>query len=220
MLFVLPANVAQGVVIGVATLFVFTLPITAPRVLWVNMVTSVALGLAISFEPHEADVMRRPHRAIDQPIVTRFGLWRILFVGAMLVLYTLAAFFWMKAQGASDHMARTAAVNAIALGRVFYLFNSQYLLSSSLSVRAQMGNPYLWYGVGGVVVFQLLFTYALPLQAVFNTETLLLSAWLWLVGGAFLFFLVVEFEKFIIRSIPALRGIVAPQRAGAVVPNI
>jgi len=41
--------------------------------LWVNMVTSVALGLVISFEPHEADVMRRPPRAVDRPIVTGFG---------------------------------------------------------------------------------------------------------------------------------------------------
>lgn len=44
-----------------------TLPITAPQVLWVNMVTSVALGLTISFEPHKADVMRRPPRSVDRP---------------------------------------------------------------------------------------------------------------------------------------------------------
>ena len=35
------------------------MPITAPRVLWVKMVTSVALGLVMSFEPHELDVMDR-----------------------------------------------------------------------------------------------------------------------------------------------------------------
>jgi magnesium-transporting ATPase (P-type) len=219
MLFVLPTNVAQGVVIAVAILFAFTLPITAPQVLWVNMVTSVALGLTISFEPHEADVMRRPPREVDRPIVTGFGLWRILFAGAILVVYTLAAFFWMKAQGASDPMARTAAVNAITLGQVFYLFNSRYLLDSSLSVRAHMGNPYLWYGVVGVVVLQLLFTYALPLQAIFDTEALPFSAWVWLIGGAFVFFFVVELEKLIIRSIPALKGSVAPQQEGVVIPN-
>jgi magnesium-transporting ATPase (P-type) len=206
MLFLLPTNVAQGAVIAIAILFAFTLPITAPQVLWVNMVTSVALGLVISFEPHEADVMRRPPRAIDRPIVTGFGIWRILFVGAALVLYTLAAFFWMKAQGASDQMARTAAVNAITLGQVFYLLNSRYLLDSSLSVRAHTGNPYLWYGIAGVVVLQLLFTYAPPFHAVFATAALPVSAWLWLVAGALLFFLVVEVEKLMIRSIPAVRG--------------
>ncbi|BCP52202.1 cation-transporting P-type ATPase [Kaistia sp. 32K] len=205
MLFLLPTNVAQGAVIAIAILFAFTLPITAPQVLWVNMVTSVALGLAISFEPHEADVMGRPPRAIDRPIVTSFGIWRILFVGAALVIYTLVAFFWMKAQGASDPMARTVAVNAITLGQIFYLLNSRYLVDSSLSVRAHLGNPYLWYGIAAVVVLQLLFTYAPPFHAIFDTASLPLAAWLWLLVGAIIFFLVVELEKLVIRSVTALR---------------
>jgi magnesium-transporting ATPase (P-type) len=206
MLFLLPTNIAQGAVIAVAILFAFTLPVTAPQVLWVNMVTSVALGLVISFEPHEADVMQRPPRAVDRSIVTGFGIWRILFVGAALVLYTLAIFFWMRAQGASDPLARTAAVNAITMGQAVYLFNSRYLLDSSLSLRAHMGNRYLWYGVGGVVVLQLLFTYAPPFHAIFDTAALPLAAWLWLLAGGVVFFLIVEAEKFIIRSTPALRA--------------
>jgi magnesium-transporting ATPase (P-type) len=142
--------------------------------------------------------------------VTRFGIWRILFVGAALVLYTLWAFFWVKSEGASDPMARTAAVNAITLGQVFYLFNSRYLLDSSLSLRAHMGNPYVWSGVAGVVVLQLLLTYAPPLQAVFDTEGLSLSVWVGLIGGAILFFLVVEAEKLIVRRrFPEVAGLSA-----------
>jgi magnesium-transporting ATPase (P-type) len=204
MLFLLPTNVAQGAVIAVAILFGFTLPITPPQVLWVNMVTSVALGLAISFEPHEADVMQRPPRAADSRS-SPAGVWRIPFVGGALLLYTLAAFFWMKGQGASDPSARTAAVNAITLGQVFYLLNNRYLLGSSLSVRAHVGNPYLWYGIAGVVVLQLLFTYAPPFQAIFDTEGLPFSAWLWLIFGGLIFFLVVEMEKLVIRSNSTLK---------------
>jgi len=83
-LFMLPTNVAQALVIAVAIFFGFTMPITAPQVLWVNMVTSVALGLVISFEPHELDVMNRPPRAVDRPILTGFGIWRVVFVGFLL----------------------------------------------------------------------------------------------------------------------------------------
>jgi magnesium-transporting ATPase (P-type) len=122
------------------------------------------------------------------------------------VLYTLAAFFWMKAHGASDQLARTAAVNAITLGQAYYLLNSRYLLDSSLALRAHMGNPFLWYGIAGVVVLQLLFTYASPFHAIFDTEALPLSVWLWLIVGGLVFFFVVEIEKLIIRSVPALRA--------------
>ena len=116
-LFLFPTNVAQALVIAVAIFAGFTLPITAPQVLWVNMVTSVALGLAICFEPHELDVMSRPPRAVDRPILTGFGIWRVIFVGVTLVAFTLWAFFWMKGQGASDGLARTVAVNAITIGQ-------------------------------------------------------------------------------------------------------
>ncbi len=98
-LFMLPTNVAQALVIAVAIFLGFTMPITAPQVLWVNMVTSVALGLVISFEPHELDVMQRSPRAVDRPILTGFGIWRVVFVGLALLAYTLVAFFWMKWTG-------------------------------------------------------------------------------------------------------------------------
>jgi magnesium-transporting ATPase (P-type) len=197
--------VAQGAVIAVAILFAFTLPITAPQVLWVNMVTSVALGLVISFEPHEDDVMIRPPRSIDRPIVTGFGIWRILFVGAALLFYTLWAFSMMKADGVSGGMARTAAVNAITLGQAFYLLNSRYLIDSSLTPHAHGGNTWLYWGIGAVIVLQLLFTYAPPFHAIFGDESLPLWVWPWLIGGGIVFFLAVELEKLVIRSLPTLR---------------
>jgi magnesium-transporting ATPase (P-type) len=214
MLFLLPTNVAQALVIAVAIFFSFTMPITAPQVLWVNMVTSVALGLVISFEPHEIDVMQRPPRSVDRPIVTGFGVWRIIFVGLALLAYTLLAFFWMKAQGASDELARTVAVNAITIGQVFYLLNSRYLLDSSLSPTAHMGNPYLPMGIGAVVVLQLLFTYAPPFQAMFGNESIPFWVWPYLLAGGLVFFLVVEAEKYIIRSSESLRQSVTAIEAG------
>jgi magnesium-transporting ATPase (P-type) len=214
LLFMLPTHVAQALVIAAAILFGFTLPITAPQILWVNMVTSVALGLLISFEPHETDVMRRPPRAVDRPIVTAFGLWRILFVGTALLAYTLTAFFWMKSQGASDALARTAAVNALTIGQVFYLLNSRYLLDSSLSLKAHLGNRYLPLGIVAVVILQLLFTYTPPFQALFGTEAIPLHVWPWLLAGGLVFFLVVEIEKFVIRSSGSLRRAVSAVEAG------
>jgi magnesium-transporting ATPase (P-type) len=192
MLFLLPTNVAQALVIAVAIFFGFNMPITAPQVLWVNMVTSVALGLVICFEPHEIDVMQRRPRATDRAIVTGFGIWRIIFIGLALLAYTLLAFFWMKSQGASDALARTVAVNAIT-----------------------MGNRYLPLGIVAVVILQLLFSYSPPFQAMFGNEAIPLEVWPWLLAGGLSFFLVVEAEKFVIRSSESLRAAVTTVEAGA-----
>ena len=210
----LPTNVAQALVITVAIFFGFVMPITAPQILWVNMVTSVALGLVLCFEPHELEVMLRPPRAVDRPILTGFGIWRVIFVGFALLAYTLWAFFSMKSQGASDQLARTVAVNAIIIGQIFYLFNSRYLLDSSVSLKAHLGNKYLPVGIGAVVILQLLFTYAPPLQTLFDNEAIPLYVWPWLVLGGLVFFLVVEAEKMIIRSSKSLRSAVTAVEAG------
>jgi magnesium-transporting ATPase (P-type) len=213
-LFMLPTNVAQALVITVAILLGFTMPVTAPQVLWVNMVTSVALGLVIAFEPHELDVMNRLPRAVDRSILTGFGMWRVIFVGLALLAVTLWAFFWMRSQGASDELARTVAVNMITIGQVFYLLNSRFLLDSSLSFTAHLGNRYLPLGIGAVVVLQLLFTYAPPLQAMFGNEAIPLRIWPWLLAFGLAFFFVVEAEKLVIRSSGSLRRAVTEAEAG------
>jgi magnesium-transporting ATPase (P-type) len=213
-LYMLPTNVAQALVIAVAIFIGFAMPITAPQVLWVNMVTSVALGLVISFEPHEWDVMNRPPRSVDRPILTGFGIWRVIFVGLTLLAFTLGAFFWMKSRHASDALARTVAVNAITIGQVFYLLNSRYLLDSSLSIKAHLGNRVLPLGIGAVVILQLLFTYAPPLQRLFDNEAIPRWVWPWLLAGGLVFFLVVEMEKLVIRSTGHLRSAVTAIEAG------
>jgi magnesium-transporting ATPase (P-type) len=210
-LFAFPTNVAQALVIMVAVFVGFTLPITAPQILWVNMVTSVALGLVISFEPHELDVMMRPPRETGRPFLDRFGIWRVAFVGCGLLILTLAAFFGMKGLDASDATARTAAVNALSIGQIFFLLNSRFKIESSLSLAAHTGNRYLPMGIGAVVVLQALFTYAPPFQAIFDTAPL--PAWFWplaFLGGA-VFFVIVEAEKAYIRSRRPARAAVNPR---------
>ena len=55
-------------------------------------------------------------------------------------------------------------------------------------------------GIGAVVILQLLFTYTPPFQTLFETEAIPLWVWPWLFVGGFVFFLVVEAEKLIIRT--------------------
>ncbi len=66
-----------------------------------------------------------------------------------------------------------------------------------------------------MIVLQLLFTYTTPSQAMFANEAIPLRVWPWLLAGGLLFFLVVESEKFVIRSSGALQKTVTAVEAGA-----
>jgi magnesium-transporting ATPase (P-type) len=111
------------------------------------------------------------------------------------------------------------AVNAITIGQCFFLLNSRYLIESSLSPAAHLDNPYVGLGIGAVVVLQLLFTYAPPLQALFGNEPVPAKVWPVLLAGGLVFFLVIEIEKLVIRSSSGLKAFVTGVEAGAGAPG-
>lgn len=198
-LFMLPTNGGQALTILSAIFLGLTLPVTPPQILWINMVTSITLALAISFEPHELGVMHRPPRKVDSPLLDGFGIWRIAFISILLLVFTFGTFFWLITHDASIEISRTAAVNAMIMGQVFYLINSRFLLESCFSPRALTGNKWIPIAIGGVVVLQILFTYAPFMNAIFGSAPLPLYIWGWLFFGGISFFTLVELEKILIR---------------------
>jgi magnesium-transporting ATPase (P-type) len=206
-LFMLPTNGGQALTILAAIFLGRVLPVTPTQILWINMVTSVTLALAISFEPHERDVMWRPPRRANEPLINQFGIWRIVFISVLLLVFTFGTFNWLSHHGASVELARTGAVNALILGQVFYLVNSRFLFESCLSIRALVGNPLIPAAIAGVVVLQALFNYAPFMQQIFGSESLPLWIWKWLLLGGVVFFIIVELEKILVRLVyPQVRS--------------
>jgi magnesium-transporting ATPase (P-type) len=198
--FILPTNGGQaGIIIG-AIILGSMLPITPVQILWVNMVTAVTLALALAFEPPEGAVMNRPPRAPKEPLLTRYLIWRIIFVSLILFLGTFGLFLFQRKMGASLELARTIAVNTLVVFEIFYLLNARFLLDFSLTRNGLFGNGYALAAVIGVTCFQMLFTYFPPLQHLFHTEAMSLHTWGYVVMIALSVVLLVELEKFIVRT--------------------
>ncbi len=193
--FVLPTNGGEAMVIVAAILLGQTLPITPVQILWVNMVTAITLSMALAFETAETDVMQRPPRATGEPLLNRFLLWRILFVSVLMVVGSLGFFLWEEARGASIELARTVAVNALVVGEVFYLINCRSLLASSFGRRGFARSRPVLIAVASVLLLQLLFTYASPFQKLFSTVALDLAVWWRILLFGLALFGVVEAEK-------------------------
>ncbi|MDN2580660.1 cation-transporting P-type ATPase [Aquibium sp. ELW1220] len=191
----LPTNGGEAFTIILAIGFGLTLPVTAIQILWINMVTAVALGLTLAFEPTEEGAMSRPPRRSREALLSGRLLWRILFVSALMVAGTMGIFMFALAEGHSVGMARTMAVNAIVVMEIFYLFSVRYVHGSSLTWRGVLGTPAVLTGVAVVVAAQAAFTYAPPLQAIFGSEAVGLADGLVVVGAGVLLLVIVEIEK-------------------------
>ncbi len=198
-LFILPTNGAEALVILTAVVLGLVLPLTPVQLLWVNMVTAVTLALALAFEPADPDLMQRAPRRPDAPILGGHFLWRISFVSILIGGATIGVFILERSWGVPLELARTLAVNTIVLGQVFYLFNCRFLYESSLRPKRLADNPVVWFAVAALAVFQATFVYAPFMNTWFGTAPLALRHWLVPLGVGVAVFLLVEVEKAVLR---------------------
>ncbi len=202
-LFIMPTNGGQALTIVAAILLGAALPMTPVQVLWVNMVTAVTLALALAFEPPEPGLMHRPPRSAKAPVLTPLLIWRVVFVSALLVAGTFGHYLWLMADADRSHeLARTAAINTLVIGQVFYLFNSRYILAPVTNRQGLLGSRPVLMSVAVLLALQLLFTYAPPMQALFSTTAIGAGEWLRIVVFGVLLYALVETEKAVFRKRP------------------
>jgi magnesium-transporting ATPase (P-type) len=199
----LPTSGGEALTILAALAVGLALPITPVQILWINMVTAVALGLTLAFEPTESGTMRRPPRRADQPILGRRLLWRIGFVSLLFVAGAFGIFFWAESRGLPIETGRTMVVNTMVVMEIFYLFSVRYVHGTALTIEGVLGTPAVLIGVAVVTAAQFVFTYAPFMHATFSTRPVTLTDGLAIVGVGVAMLVIVEIEKYIHRSITA-----------------
>jgi Ca2+-transporting ATPase len=206
----LPTNLGEALIILIAAVLGTTLPITPVQILWINMTTAVLLGLMLGFEPKEKDIMSRPPRPRDEPLLTFDLIMRTCFVGSLLLASGYGSFQLMLHWGTTEAAARTTAVNAIVIGELFYLFNCRSLVKPVTSVGLWT-NPWVFVGSGAMLAVQVLFVYAPFMNTLFDTAPLGVAPWALVFASGASIFALVNIEKRIRRHATG-GGVETPDR--------
>ncbi|MBW6398041.1 HAD-IC family P-type ATPase [Roseomonas sp. HJA6] len=196
----LPTNGGEALVVVAAILLGIALPMTPVQILWVNMVTAVALGLTLAFEPPERDVMARPPRPPRAALLPAVLAWRVVFVSVAMAAVVFALDTWARSRGLPAEAARSLVVNAVVAMEVGYLFAVRQSRSTGFSVEGFRGTPAIWIGVGVTAAAQLAFTYLPPLQRLFGSAGLGMPEMTMVVGAGAALLLLVEAEKVLRRK--------------------
>ncbi|MCB1889242.1 MAG: HAD-IC family P-type ATPase [Rhodocyclaceae bacterium] len=196
--FILPTNGGEALVILAAIIAGLELPITPAQVLWVNMITAVTLALALAFEPAEERVMARPPRAADAALIDGFLVWRVALVSLLLLAGSFGLYLAELARGSGVEVARTVAVNALVVGEAAYLLSARRLFGPSFSRDAIRGLGPALAAIAAVMVAQLAFSYLPLMQRVFASGAIDGTSWLRILAVGALTLAVVEAEKHVL----------------------
>ncbi|MDF2376559.1 MAG: HAD-IC family P-type ATPase, partial [Verrucomicrobiales bacterium] len=191
----LPTNAGEALTIVIALLLGMTLPITAVQILWVNLITAVTLGIALAFEPTEANTMRRAPRPRHEPLLTGGLAWHIVLVSTLFLCGVFGIYTYAIDRGYSIDLARTMAMNTLVVMEIFHLFFIRNIYGTSLTWELVRGTRMIWATVAIVTIAQFAITYLPSLQPVFKTAPVPFFDGVLIVGVGVVLLLIIETEK-------------------------
>lgn len=186
--FILPVNGGESMTILISTLLGRELPILSLQILWLNMLNSITMTVPLSFEPKSAGVMKSPPRPVNEPFLTVNRIKRILAISLYNWTLIFGMFEWVRqAPWGSIELARTMAIQALVMGRIFYLLSISQLVPSLIakfqgSKEKVSGAPALAAGIIVAVILQIIFANSEFINSVFKTAPMNLDQWLICLG--------------------------------------
>jgi Ca2+-transporting ATPase len=173
--YLLSCNLAEIMIIFIATLLNWATPLTAIQLLWLNLLTDGAPALALGLEKGDPDVMQRPPRPNKEAIINRemqlgMVIQTIFITAAVLLAFRIG----MRWEGVA--LAQSMAFVTLSASELARAYTSR---SERFSLRGigVWSNPYMQYAVALSLVLLTLVTYVPFLQPIFNTTTMGLREW-------------------------------------------
>ncbi len=218
--FLLSSNVAEIMIIFLATIAGLPMPLTAIQLLWLNLLTDGAPALALAMEKGDPDVMERHPRPKHESIINssmRLGIFiqTIAQTGATLGAFLLGLYWHLGSQvpagenvlafllrydyrGVDVQTAETMAFVTLSFCELFRAYTVRSERASIFRLGV-FSNRYMQYAVSLSVILLLLVINVPFLQPIFNTHFLSLTEWLVVLGLALIPATAEELTKYYLR---------------------
>jgi Ca2+-transporting ATPase len=196
--FLLSCNIAEILIIFVAMLTGLPVPLKPIQLLWLNLLTDAFPALALGMEKREPDIMKRPPRDPDEPIMNKRMKWQIAIQSTFMTVAVLGVFVYALNFENGIQTARTYAFTTLIFSELLRAYTSR---SETFSVF-KIGFFTNKYMVGGTIIsFLLLLTviYVPYLRSVFDTTFLSFHDWDIIVAFGLVPFIAAEVSKVFLR---------------------
>ena len=194
-------SVDEVLVLLLALLAGYPLPLAAVQILWINIVTESTLTVNLVMDPPEGDEMRRAPVSRNERLLDNTMLWRIAMLTPMAVAATFGWFAWRQSQGTPYDLVRTETFTVLALCQWFNVLNCQSATRSALQFGI-LRNRWLIGGLGLSIALHAAVLYWAPLNGLFHTVPIAFADLFLLVALASSVLWVEELRKWVVRCWP------------------
>ncbi len=172
--FLLSCNVAEIMTIFLAIMFGWSSPLKAIQLLWLNLISDGAPALALGMEKGEPDLMERPPRDPDEPILNRYMQQGIAIQTVAIAGVTLLA-YWIGLRNFPE-MAQTMAFVTLSFSELLRAYTARSERYPVLKMGV-FGNKYMNLAILSSLFLLLIVIYVPFLQVIFETVPLMLAQW-------------------------------------------
>ncbi len=197
--FLMPTGVAAIGSIILTVLLGYPIPYTPSQLLWINLVTNGLQVVALTLEPGEPGVLRRPPRNPREGVMSRLLIERTVLVGLLISAGVVVNFIYALRCGECLEEARTLAMTTMVFFQFFQTLNSRSEFQSLFRL-SPFGNPFLIYALLASVLAQIGSIYIPTLQWIFETHPLTGAEWVRVGWMSLTVILLVEVDKWIRRK--------------------
>lgn len=158
-------------------------PLNAMQLLWINLVSDIAPGIALALEPPEPDVLSRPPRDPNEPIIHRTDFRKIAVESGIISASTMGAYLYGIGRYGMGPQAGTMAFMSMSMAQLLHAFSCRSETHSIFSKERLQQNHLLNAAIGGSMALQLGTVAFPPLRTLLGLSPLGIADGL-VIGGA------------------------------------
>lgn len=129
-------------------------PLNPLQLLWINLISDIFPGLALSIEPLDEELMKQPPRDPNEELLNSKVLKRQFMEASAITASTMAAYFYGVSRYGIGLQASTIAFLTLSLSQILHSYSCRFKESSIFEGNI-FSNKYLNLAVGGTLIFQI-----------------------------------------------------------------
>jgi Ca2+-transporting ATPase len=193
-LYLLSDGFEEILVVMTALILNLPLPITAAQLLWINLVSDGFPHLALTIDPKNSGVMRRPPRSPKEPLIANWMKILILIVSVTGGFFAFVFFYIAYRETGDAHFAQSITFATVGINSLIYVFSIRTLRAPFWEENI-FKNRWLIAAVGVGVFLQVLPFVNPTLRRFLEVRVLGWGWWAAIVGAGLLMFLIIELLK-------------------------